>query len=335
MKENSKINKIVDDEEKEMNNNIFTNNILVPILALFACFLWGSAFPVIKISYEEMAIATDDIFSKMLFAGYRFFLASIFLFLWRIFSKRDKRIKISKDNIPFLAVLGIMQTTLQYFFFYNGLANTTGVKGSILTTLGTFFTVLISHFIYKNDKINRNKFWGLITGFLGVIIVNLNKGGLNFSFKFLGEGFIIISAVTSTIAFIMVKNSRHKIDRVLMAAYQMFIGSLLLIFIAVFAVHPLSLDFNLKAVLLIAYLAFVSAAGFGIWFNLIKHNKLGYISIYRFTIPISGSLLSALFLAEESINLYTIIALIMVSFGIIMINKREGIAEKKAIMFKK
>jgi drug/metabolite transporter (DMT)-like permease len=119
----------------------------------------------------------------------------------------------------------------------------------------------------------------------------------------------------------MVKYSRHKVDRILLTAYQMFIGSLFLIIISSFAVNPLSLNFNFKALLLFVYLAFISAAAFGIWFYLIKYNRLGYISIYRFIIPISGSLLSALFLPEETIGANTIIALLMVSYGIVMINR--------------
>jgi len=310
-------------EEKhdQKKKNIFSNYKFVPILAVFACFLWGSAFPIIKISYEELAIASEDIFSKMLFAGYRFLLASIFLFVWRLFSTGNKSIKMERKYLPFLTGLGLMQTTLQYFFFYIGLANTTGVKGSILTTLGTFFTVIISHYLYLDDKIDRNKILGLIAGFTGVVIINLNKGSFSFNFKLLGEGFVIASAITSTIAAIMVKNSKHKVDRILLTAYQMFIGSLFLIIISVFAVNPLSLNFSFKALFLFIYLAFISAAGFGIWFSLIKYNRLGYISIYRFIIPISGSLLSALFLVDESIGSNTIIALLMVSFGIVMINR--------------
>ena len=114
----------------QVEKNIFQSKIMVPLLALFACFLWGSAFPVIKISYQEMAIASEDIFAKMLFAGYRFLLASLFLFGWQIFSKKDTSLKVGRKDLPFLIRLGLMQTTFQYFFFYIGLANTSSVKSS-------------------------------------------------------------------------------------------------------------------------------------------------------------------------------------------------------------
>lgn len=312
----------------QVEKNIFQSKIMVPLLALFACFLWGSAFPVIKISYQEMAIASEDIFAKMLFAGYRFLLASLFLFGWQIFSKKDTSLKVGREDLPFLIRLGLMQTTFQYFFFYIGLANTSSVKSSILNSLGTFFIVIASHFLYRDDRLNLNKTIGLAAGFLGVIVINL-RGDFNLSFKVIGEGFIILSAVTSTIAAIMVKNSRHKLDRVLLTAWQMFIGSLFLIFIAIFRISPFGLQFTFRGVLLLVYLAFVSAAAFGIWFNLIKYNRLGYISIYRFSIPVTGALLSALLLPEETLSVRALIALFMVSIGIIMIN-RDGREEGTA-----
>jgi len=46
-------------------------------------------------------------------------------------------------------VLGVALTSAQYTFFYIGLAFTTGVKGSIMNATGTFFSVLLAHFIYQ------------------------------------------------------------------------------------------------------------------------------------------------------------------------------------------
>lgn len=55
------------------------NPIMVCILALFCCALWGSAFPCIKIGYEWMKIKGTG--SQILFAGYRFFLSGIMTFV--------------------------------------------------------------------------------------------------------------------------------------------------------------------------------------------------------------------------------------------------------------
>lgn len=304
--------------------NIYKNKYTVPVLALFACLLWGSAFPTLKASFKSLAIGDGDTYLKILFASYRFLLASLMLFAWRFVSFKNKSIKVKKKELGFLLLLGLMQTSLQYIFFYIGLSNTSGVKGSILTTLGIFLTVIVSHFIYHDDRLNFSKVFGLFTGLLGVMIVNLSRGNVNFSFAMKGEGLLVLTAVTSTTAAIMVKNSPKHIDPLLVTAYQMFLGSLVLFLTAAIKVHPLSLNFTPNTLILLIYLAFISAGGFGIWFSLIKFNRLGYISIYKFITPVSGVLLSALFLPGEAVNINVFLALLLVSSGIVLINYQPG-----------
>ena len=111
------------------NKNIFTNKKVVAIIATFCCFLWGSAFPAIKNGYVMFNISASDIPSKLVFAGYRFIIAGLVLLV--IAKSCGKKIfDISKKNALDLSCLGVIQTTLQYIFFYIGVSNTTGVKGS-------------------------------------------------------------------------------------------------------------------------------------------------------------------------------------------------------------
>ncbi|WP_176546968.1 EamA family transporter, partial [Salmonella enterica] len=80
---------------------------------------------------------------------------------------------------------------LQSLFFYIGLAFTSGVKGSIMNATGTFFSVLLAHFIYQNDRFSYNKTLGCILGFAGVMVVNVSTG-LDFRFNLPGEGSVVL-----------------------------------------------------------------------------------------------------------------------------------------------
>ena len=74
----------------------------------------------------------------------------------------QKRLVIpQKSQWKGIALLGLVQTTGQYIFFYLGLANTTGVKGSILYALATFFVVIFAHFLFPDDKMTLQKIVGL------------------------------------------------------------------------------------------------------------------------------------------------------------------------------
>jgi len=81
------------------------------------------------------------------------------------------------------------------FFFYLGLARTTGVKSSIMNATGTFFSVLLAHFIYHNDRLSFNKVLGCLVGFIGVIVVNFGRGAMQFDFTLLGEGSVVMAAL--------------------------------------------------------------------------------------------------------------------------------------------
>ena len=77
---------------------IFTNKIVVALVAMLCCALWGSAFPVIKIGYKFFNISGVDTASQILFAGVRFLIAGFLtILLGSIFA--DKFIVIKSVEI--------------------------------------------------------------------------------------------------------------------------------------------------------------------------------------------------------------------------------------------
>ena len=64
------------------NSNLLKRTYIVCLLAMLCCFLWGSAFPCIKIGYEMFQIGSDQTMSQILFAGVRFTLAGLLVLLF-------------------------------------------------------------------------------------------------------------------------------------------------------------------------------------------------------------------------------------------------------------
>ncbi|MHB1166942.1 MAG: DMT family transporter [Carboxydocellales bacterium] len=297
----------------------WTSKYFVLIIATIACVLWGTAFPLLKLSYLALEIKPDNIYLNMLFAAYRFFVAGLMLFGLLIIRMESLTLDKTSFIIP-LFVLGLFQTSLQYFFFYVGLAHTTGVKASIIGATGTFFAVIIAHFIYRDDRISWYKVSGIVLGFTGIIVVNLAKGKLSLDFTWLGEGFLILAALTGTLGAILSKDLSQKVSAVLATAYQMVIGSILLFIVAISHVSPSALNFNYYSAGLFLWLAFLSAAAFSLWYMLLKSNPLGTISIYQFLIPVFGAAFSAGLVPGEKLTPGVVLALALVSIGIIVVN---------------
>ncbi|MDY0395765.1 DMT family transporter [Virgibacillus halophilus] len=274
-------------------------------------------------SYEEMHMAANDTIAKVVFAGMRFLMAGLMLIIGLLLANR-KSLKVTKRQFRFLIVFGVIQTALQYFFFYNGLAHTSGMQGAILSSSGTFFTVLIAHFFYRNDRLNGAKTIGLIAGFGGIIVANWGQS-FHFVFQFNGEGYMILAALTGAIGTIMAKEMAIGIHPFALTGFQLTIGSVLLLLVGLPQMQPGAIVFTPLGWVLLIYSAFLSAAAFALWYSILKYNKAGEIAIYKFITPVSGAILSAMFIKGESLNMAILAGVALVAAGVSAINfKKKG-----------
>ena len=296
----------------------FTKNINIFIFAVVCTLLWGSAFPCVKIGYELFGIGANDIFSKILFAGIRFFAAGVFVVIFK--SVKDRKVAVPpKENLRDVISLGLVQTTLQYLFFYIGLANTTGVKGSVIDATSTFFAIIMAHFLFKNDKLNVKKIIGCTAGILGAIVINLTDG-FDLNFNLSGDGMILVSALAFAGSTVMIKAFSDRCEPIMLTGWQMIFGASVLIVIALVgggAFHHVTA----QALLLLLYMSLLSSVAFVLWNLLLKYNKVGKITLYSFLIPVFGAILSAIFLNENVFTFQNLAALVLVSAGIFIVNK--------------
>jgi len=297
----------------------FTRRSVLFASAILCTLLWGSAYPAIKNGYALLNISPDDVPSQMVFAGYRFLLAGIFLLLLARATGRPWW-GMKEGQLGKVTVLGLTQTTLQYIFFYIGLAFATGVKASIVNATGTFFSVLLAHFIYRNERLSYRKSFGCLTGFAGVMVVNFSDSLLTLDFTLAGEGAVMFAAFILAAASIYGKTISQTMDAMLMTAWQLAIGGAALLAIG-FAFGGKSGDFTLTSFSLLVYLALLSSIAFALWSILLKFNPVGMVTIFNFLIPIFGAGLSALFLNESIMEWKNLIALVLVCGGIYLVTK--------------
>ena len=85
-------------------------------------------------------------------------------------------------------------------------------------------------------------------------------------------------------------------------------------------------------VVVLVYLSFLSAVAYAVWGVLLKYNPASKVSIYSFTTPVFGSILSYILLVGErdSINLVNLfVSLVVVSLGILLLNLNVNIGKNK------
>jgi len=293
---------------------------VIAVLALFACLLWGSASPAVKVGYEWFEI--QSVGSQILFAGYRFALAGVLTFV--IGCLLEKRIlKIKSSSVPYVLGQGFLQTTIQYIFFYIGLANAAGSKGAIISGTSALWAIIAAHFILKSEKMTAKKWLGCMLGFFGVIVVNRDSGMTSGTLIGFGEAMLLISTIAYGISSVTVKLLSERERPVTITAYQLFLGGVILTIIG-WVLGGTVEGFTVASTMLFIYLAFLSTVAFTIWTLLLKYNPVGKISIYLFAIPICGVLLSGLILRETIFTLNNLLALLLVSAGVIMVNRKSS-----------
>ena len=298
---------------------IVTDKRFVFSAATLCCLLWGSAYPAIKNGYVLFGIATGDIPSKLVFAGYRFTLAGLALLVFARVTLRRLG-PLSAHKWRQVTLLGLTQTSLQYVFFYVGLAYTTGVKGAIMNATTTFFSVLLAHFLYRNDRITGRRALGCLLGFAGVMAVNFGTGPLDFHFVPEGEGFVVLAAFVLSAAMIYGKKVSQGMDPVVMTGYQLFIGGFALT-VCGYATGGTLSGFGWLSGLLLGYLVLLSSAAFALWSILLKYNNVGLVAPFNFLIPIAGAILSAIFLGENILEWKNAAALVLVCVGIWIVTR--------------
>ncbi|ENF7814364.1 DMT family transporter [Enterobacter soli] len=301
---------------------IFARKNVAYACATLCCLLWGSSYPAIKSGYELFSIATDDIPSKVVFAGYRFLFAGLILLLFAL-AQRKPIARLTTKQFGQLTLLGLTQTSIQYTFFYIGLAYTTGVNGSIMNATGTFFSVLLAHFIYHNDKLSYNKTLGCILGFAGVMLVSFHSGLSEFRFVWNGDGFVVLAAFILSAATLYGKRISQTVDPTVMTGWQLAIGGAVLVAGGYATGGTLEVH-SPKAVVVLGYLTLLSSVAFALWSVLLKVNRVSMIAPFNFVVPVAGTVLSAIFLGENILDIKYVVALVLVCSGIWWVNKRNA-----------
>ena len=305
---------------------LVTNPIFVSLAAMLCCALWGSATPVIKLGYEHL-LPVRDTASTILFAGIRFFFSGIITVV--LFSIARRTFLVPKrKNLGKVVTVSLFQTIIQYILFYVGLANTSGVKATILSGSSAFFAMLFSTLLFKMEKIDAKKIIGCLLGFVGIIVVNLN--GLDLSVDLLGDGFCLLSAVSVAMSSTLTKIFSKDEDPVTISGYQFIFGGAVMVIIGLSFGGQISFESGTGIGILI-YLAFLSAVAYSLWGILLKHNSVSKVTIFSFTTPVFGVLLTELLLREDSktgiVNL--ILALVFVCAGILFLNYQKRTKENK------
>lgn len=282
--------------------------------ALLCTALWGSAAPMIKTGYGLMNI--DGTPSVILFAGIRFFLAGLLVLLLEL-PKKGKKMFPSLKAWKYILILGLFQTFGQYFFYYMGLTEVSGTMGSVISGTSALFSLLLSAWVYRLEKMTPAKGLGVLLGLAGIVVMNLN--GFSLHFRMEGEGMLILSQLCSAQSAVFISMFGKKEDPVMLSAWQFMAGGAALALLGL--VMGGHIQWNLGGIGCLLWLALVSGIAYTLWGVLLAKFPVSSVGIFGCTIPMFGVLFSSLILHEsQAFSLQTLCALSLITAGVLLIN---------------
>jgi len=278
------------------------------LFTVFLCILFGSNAVAIKISFSGLGVFTT--------AAIRFGIAAAAIFIWAKITGRSTALK--KGQLHQVLIFSSL-FTVQLSLFYLGLSKSNASRGTLLANLVPFFILFLAHFFIAGDRITRQKFFGILLGFSGVVFMFLDEESLNNGLR-TGD-LIILGAV-----FIWSCSTVY-LKRVIgtFSPFQMVMYSTLFS-VPVFLVEALLWDdamvfhLDLPVIGAILYQSLVTASfGFVAWNTMLK--KYGAVSLHAFVfiMPIAGVSLGGLVLGEP-ITLKILLALVFIVSGILVVH---------------
>lgn len=296
-------------------------------LAIVACWLWSTAFVGVKIGLEYH--------SPFQFAGIRFTLSGILMFLY--FGNPKQYFASIKKNLKFIMILSVIQIFAQYALFYSGLNMLPGSLSAMIVGSQPLFIALVAHFSFKNDKMTPLKTLSILIGVVGIAVITLgrSKVEMNSYLEIIGIVLLLINNFVSGYSNVIVAKHSSGISPVVLSSSTLIIGGIMLSLVSVPLEGVHLGPFPPKYWYALAWLSFLSAAAFTIWFSLLKRPgvKVSTLNVWKFLIPVSGAALSWTLLSNEKPNLPSLIGMLIIALSLISLNyanrKEQKLAAKK------
>ena len=288
-----------------MNNKNWT-------LVFLLGFLWGASFLFVEILLNYI--------SPFMIVYLRVSLASLILILYLILSK-------IKFQFSFLLVfnffiMGMLNNVFPFLLITYGQQTVSGGLASILNANTSFLTILLASLILKNEPLTKSRIIGVLIGVIGVIIV-VGYGNIYDLFdKGSGKFLILLSGLSYAFAAIFAKVRLQNIQPEVAATGMLTMSTLILSpFIFLFygnevsSLNIISMSYSLLFAVICSVLAYF------IYFKILLSTGAGNLLICTIIIPPSAILLNAI-LIGESITLNEIIGLVIITFGLLILDGR-------------
>ena len=283
------------------------------ILVILLGFIWGSSF-----LFTEILL---NYINPILIVFLRVSLASIILIIY-VFFFTNLKFNFSKEILLTFFTMGLLNNVIPFLLIAFAQETITGGLASILNANTSFFTIFLASLFLKDEKITSYRLLGIIIGIIGVVVIvgfeNLSEFK-NYNF---GIVLMLFSCLSYSFAGIFAKTKLTNIHPTISATGMLSMSTIILFpFIIIYNGNEL-ININSTVLYYSCMFAFIcTVLAYFLYFKILETNGAGNLLICTIIIPPSSILLNAFFI-NETIKIYELIGLIIITLGLIILDGR-------------
>ncbi|MCP4675783.1 MAG: DMT family transporter [Deltaproteobacteria bacterium] len=269
--------------------------------------IWGASFMFIKIIVAQVPPVT-------LVAG-RVVLATLVMSPFIFAIRKRVRLAVGTRTLAWLLALAVFNTTLPFVLISWGEIHLSSSLASMLNAANPLFVMILARIVLA-EYLDARKITGIVFGFIGIIVL------LDLSFShvltssFLAQLAVLGASFSYAVAAIIVRKHMQKMDKMVLAFYNMLLSSVI--------ISPMSLAFDAPWTLSVTPIALLSWAALGIvatffalviFFGLLQDAGPTVSSLVTYVVPVFSMGFGVAFLGE-SITTNMVIGLSLIFLGV-------------------
>ena len=283
------------------------------VVLLVIAMIWGSNMAFVKLAARDMA--------PLFMAAIRSLVAAVCLYIWM----KAKGIAFFPSGIVvFHGIVAGLLFGIEFSLIFVGLKYTLASRGYVILYVAPFVAALGAHYFLVGDRFNRWKGFGLVLAFGGLVVLFMKRLG-TFSFQALPGDilFLIAGAAWGATTVYIKKYLASRAEPLQVLFFQLLFSAPFLFVLSLTFEDQVVTGFSLLTAFSMFYQCIIVAfLSYLAWFVLVSRYPVSLLHAFSFFTPVFGVIFSGVLILGEAISPNLILALIMVSVGMVLVNYR-------------
>jgi drug/metabolite transporter (DMT)-like permease len=275
--------------------------------------VWSSSFLWIKIAIQEL--------SPFLLVALRTFFGALVgvlaIFITRTPLPRQRSVWVA------LAVLGLTNVAVPFVLISWGEQTIDSAVASILNATVPLFTFLLANLFLHDDRLTPARILGLVTGFVGVIILLIKDFQPGSHNSILGQAAVLLAAIFYAGSMVYARLTTDRVPGLVRGIIPLVSASMLMwtgTALLESPIHLPTLPMTWLAVIWLGVLG--SGLAFILWYYLLQEVGPTRAALVTYTMPLGGVLLGVLFL-KEPLSWNLALGGLLIVASVIMVNRKK------------